>query len=208
MPNDTFGATQVPTQYQSLVQMAAAKWGVPTGILAAQIEAESGYDPNAVSSAGAVGIAQFLPSTAKDWGVDPWNPASAIDGMAHLDSSYYGQFGSWDKALAAYNAGPGAVEQYGGVPPFAETQSYVAKILGNAGSDLAAGVGQIDQTVSITDQWGKLETLVTNIGSAGWWKRIGLGALGLGVLVGGVYFMLEKEPGSYRVARKIAGNVQ
>ena len=87
---------------------------------------ESGFNPGAVSSAGAEGIMQLMPSTAAGLGVNAFDPAQAIDGAAQLLGGYLQQYnGSVPLALAAYNAGPGAVAQYGGVPPYAETTAYV-----------------------------------------------------------------------------------
>ncbi|HZV49916.1 MAG TPA: lytic transglycosylase domain-containing protein [Candidatus Dormibacteraeota bacterium] len=121
-----------PRRYAALIEQASATWGVPDSILSALLEQESGFNPSAVSPAGAEGIAQFLPSTASGLGVDPWDPASAIPGAARLLASYYQRFGSWDLALAAYNAGPAAVASAHGVPPIPETQNYVASILAKA----------------------------------------------------------------------------
>jgi len=92
--------------------------------------AESGFDPDAVSTAGAQGIAQFMPATAAAYGLhDPFDPEAAIDAQAHLMSDLLRRFGSIELALAAYNAGAGAVQACGCVPPYAETQAYVARIL-------------------------------------------------------------------------------
>ncbi len=92
--------------------------------------AESGFDPNAGSPAGAQGIAQFMPGTAAAYGLaDPFDPVAAIDAQAHLMSDLLRQFGSVELALAAYNAGPGAVEPCDCVPPYPETQAYVTRIL-------------------------------------------------------------------------------
>jgi soluble lytic murein transglycosylase-like protein len=100
-------------------------------VLAAQLMAESGFDPGAVSSAGAQGIAQFMPGTAASYGLrDPFDPVAAIDAQAHLMSDLLRQFHSIPLALAAYNAGPGAVEGCGCAGPYAETRAYVARILG------------------------------------------------------------------------------
>jgi soluble lytic murein transglycosylase-like protein len=114
--------------YSDLFNAASQKYGIPAGLLAAVARAESGFNPNARSSAGAVGLMQFLPSTARGMGVNPLDPASAIDGAARYLTDNYKRFGSWNLALAAYNAGPGAVARYGGVPPYAETQKYVARV--------------------------------------------------------------------------------
>lgn len=196
-----FGQTNVPAQYQSQILASAAKWGISPAVLAAQLDAESSFNPNSVSSAGAVGIAQFLPSTAHEWGVDPYNVTSAIDGMAHLDSVYLKRYGSISKALAAYNAGPGAVEKYGGVPPYAETQNYVRRILVAAGgSDVANGetVPSNDLQLQLvsnsnSDVLPGLTHVFSDLGSADWWKRVGVGTAGVGVIGMGLYFMMKKE---------------
>jgi soluble lytic murein transglycosylase-like protein len=109
-------------------------------LLAAQLYAESGFNPFAVSSAGARGIAQFMPGTARSYGLrDPFDPVAAIDAQAHLMSDLLRRFrGNVSLALAAYNAGAGAVERHGGIPPYAETRAYVARILG-----LLGGAGEI-----------------------------------------------------------------
>ncbi len=93
-----------------------------------QIAAESGMQPCAKSPAGALGIAQIMPATAKAWRVDPWIPESALRVSARHMARYERQYGSWSLALAAYNAGPGAVKAWGGVPPYAETRFYIGRI--------------------------------------------------------------------------------
>jgi hypothetical protein len=93
-----------------------------------QIAAESGMQPCATSGAGAIGIAQIMPATARSWHVDPWIPEDALRAAALHMARYERQLGSYRLALAAYNAGPGAVRQFGGMPPYAETRAYVAKI--------------------------------------------------------------------------------
>lgn len=118
----------VPADLVPLFMSAATQYGVPPQLLAAVAQAESGFDPNAVSSAGAEGLMQIMPSTAASLGVDPFDPAQAIDGAAQLLSGYIQQFGSVPLALAAYNAGPGAVQSYGGIPPYPETESYVNEV--------------------------------------------------------------------------------
>jgi cell wall-associated NlpC family hydrolase len=99
-----------------------------TGGPAALAKTESGFNPSAVSSAGALGLMQFMPATAAGLGVDPLKPSSAVNGAAKYLAQHLRDFGSIDLALAAYNAGPGAVRQYGGIPPYEETQNYVTKV--------------------------------------------------------------------------------
>ncbi len=128
----------VPARFRAPLLAAATRWRVPVALLAAQLMAESGFDPFAVSPAGAQGIAQFMPSTAASYGLDdPFDPVAAIDAQAHLMSDLLRQFGSPELALAAYNAGPGAVEACDCAGPYAETRAYVTRILallGGAGA--------------------------------------------------------------------------
>jgi hypothetical protein len=133
----------VPPRFHDPIANAALRWNVPMNVLAAQLYAESGFNPFATSGAGAQGIAQFMPGTARSYGLkNPYDPFAAIDAQAHLMSDLLRQFGKVSLALAAYNAGSGAVEKYGGVPPFAETRGYVARILG-----LLGGAGEIPVTI-------------------------------------------------------------
>ena len=127
------GNVTVPGQYAGTIEQAASRNGIPASLLAALVSHESGFNPSAVSSAGAQGIAQFMPSTAAGMGIDPDDPREAINAAARLLGSYTTRFGSYSDALAAYNAGPSAVEQYGGIPPYAQTQAYVPAILSLAG---------------------------------------------------------------------------
>jgi soluble lytic murein transglycosylase-like protein len=120
----------VPPRFRTMILRAAAHWNVSAALLAGQLMAESGFDPNAGSPAGAQGIAQFMPSTAASYGLrDPFDPTEAIDAQAHLMSDLLRQFGSPQLALAAYNAGPGAVEACRCVPDIPETTAYVSRIL-------------------------------------------------------------------------------
>ncbi len=125
----------VPPRFQDPIARAALRWNVPVNLLAAQLYAESNFNPFAQSPAGAQGIAQFMPGTARAYGLtDPFDAEKAIDAQARLMSDLLEQFdGEAALALAAYNAGPAAVERYGGIPPYPETQAYVAKILGLLG---------------------------------------------------------------------------
>lgn len=128
----------VPAEFRGMIARAASRWNVSAALLAGQLMAESGFDPNAGSPAGAQGIAQFMPSTAAAYGLrDPFDPAEAIDAEAHLMSDLLGRFGSPQLALAAYNAGPAPVEACRCVPAIPETQAYVTRILallGGAGA--------------------------------------------------------------------------
>jgi len=141
-PKASFGGSLpsfVPKRFRKAILASAMKWNVSAALLAAQLYAESNFDPNAGSSAGAQGIAQFIPSTAAAYGLtDPYDPDQAIDAQGHLMSDLLKQFGSPALALAAYNAGPGAVSPCDCIPDYPETQAYVAKILG-----LLGGVGAI-----------------------------------------------------------------
>ena len=125
----------VPPRFHDPIARAALRWNVPMALLAAQLYAESGFNPFAQSPAGAQGIAQFMPGTAQAYGLtDPFDAEQAIDAQAQLMSDLLDRFdGKLALALAAYNAGPNAVERYGGIPPYAETRAYVAKILGLLG---------------------------------------------------------------------------
>jgi hypothetical protein len=128
----------VPARYREPILRSAARWGVPPALMAGQLMAESGFDPNAGSPAGAQGIAQFMPGTAAAYGlINPYDPVAAIDAEAHLMHDLLRQFGSPELALAAYNAGPAPVEACRCIPPYPETQAYVTRILaliGGAGA--------------------------------------------------------------------------
>jgi hypothetical protein len=121
------GLAGVP--YANLFEQAGAKHGVSPKLLAAVAKVESGYDPKAVSKAGAQGLMQLMPATARGLGVNnAFDPAQAVNGAAKLLASHLREFKSVPLALAAYNAGGGAVHRYDGIPPFAETQAYVPKV--------------------------------------------------------------------------------
>jgi hypothetical protein len=135
----------VPERWAPAIGRAAQRWNVGAALLAAQIMQESGFNPFARSNAGAQGIAQFMPGTARAYGLsDPYDGAAAIDAQAHLMHDLLRQFGSVPLALAAYNAGPRPVAACGCVPAIPETTAYVAAILallGGAGDSAAAGAG-------------------------------------------------------------------
>jgi peptidoglycan DL-endopeptidase CwlO len=123
------GASLAGVPYGNLFVQAGNRYGVSPKLLAAVAKVESGYDPKAVSKAGAQGLMQLMPGTAKGLGVkNSFDPEQAINGAAKLLSNHLKEFKSVPLALAAYNAGGGAVHKYGGIPPFAETQAYVPKV--------------------------------------------------------------------------------
>jgi Transglycosylase SLT domain/D-alanyl-D-alanine carboxypeptidase/Putative Flp pilus-assembly TadE/G-like len=128
----------VPARFRPALNGAAQRWSVSAALLAAQLYAESGFKPGVTSPAGAQGIAQFMPGTARGIGLrDPFDPIAAIDAQAHLMRDLLRRFSAVPLALAAYNAGAGAVAGCGCIPPFPETRGYVARILG-----LMSGAGE------------------------------------------------------------------
>jgi hypothetical protein len=132
----------VPAAYRDSIARAASRWNVSAALLAAQIYAESGFNPFAVSPAGARGIAQFMPGTARSYGLrDPFDPHRSIDAQARLMRDLLRQFASVSLALAAYNAGPAPVARCGCVPPYPETRAYVVKVIAlmGAAGDLLPG---------------------------------------------------------------------
>ncbi len=128
----------VPERYAPVLARAAQRWNVSAALLAAQIYAESNFNPFARSPAGAQGIAQFMPGTARAMGLtNPFDAVAAIDAQAHLMRDLLRRFASVPLALAAYNAGPGAVAACMCIPPYPETRGYVARILA-----LLSGAGE------------------------------------------------------------------
>ncbi len=117
-------------KFLTLAKAAARKYGVPEDLFLRLVQQESGWNQSAVSSKGATGLAQLMPGTAARLGVDAADPQQNLEGGARYLAMMFSRFGSWRLALAAYNAGPQAVEQYGGIPPYPETAGYVAAILG------------------------------------------------------------------------------
>jgi cell wall-associated NlpC family hydrolase len=127
------------SSFDAMFSAATTRYGLPNGLLKAVARAESGLDPNARSHAGAIGLMQLMPGTARELGVDPTKPAQAIDGAARLLRQHLKTFGSVPLALAAYNAGPGAVRKYDGIPPYSETRAYVKRVTELMQTQLVSG---------------------------------------------------------------------
>ena len=146
------GASKGAAQYMDRVNAAAKKHGVDPALLAGLIEHESGWNPNAKSKAGAVGLGQFMPATAERFGItDRTDPNQSIDGAAAYLKSNLDMFGGdASLALAAYNAGEGAVKKYGGIPPYKETQAYVPAVLASAKKYSGGSAGAVADTGSST----------------------------------------------------------
>ncbi len=117
-------------EFLGLARAAARRYSIPEDLFLRLVQQESGWNPAAVSHKGATGLAQLMPGTAQLLRVDANDPRQNLEGGARYLRMMYDKFGDWRLALAAYNAGPGAVERHGGVPPYAETQHYVRVILG------------------------------------------------------------------------------
>lgn len=163
-----FNQEAVPNGWGPLVEKAAKDSGVPASVLAAQLEQESGWNPNARSVVGASGLAQFMPGTWPSYGNggDPLNPADAIPAQGRFMGALMKQLDPIAKkagqdpvrlALAGYNAGPGAVEKYAGIPPFGETTEYVSKIMLSAqekyGQACPAGDSGGVQVGTLSGKW-------------------------------------------------------
>jgi soluble lytic murein transglycosylase-like protein len=117
-------------EYLEVAKTLARKHGVPEDLFLRLVQQESGWNPVAVSVKGATGLAQLMPETAKTLGVDINDAEENLEGGARYLRMMYDKFGTWELALAAYNAGPAAVEEHDGIPPYAETENYVKAILG------------------------------------------------------------------------------
>ena len=138
-PAATAPATPGATPFAAEIAAAATRNGIDPKLLTGLIRAESNFDPNAGSPAGAQGLTQLMPGTAAGLGVtNPLDPVQSIEGGARYLRQQLDRFGGDPaKALAAYNAGPGAVQKFGGVPPYEETQNYVRRVLGYAQGTIA-----------------------------------------------------------------------
>lgn len=118
------------SKYLPHARAMARKHGVPEDLFLRLVQQESGWNPNARSHKGARGLAQLMPGTARVLGVDPNDPIQNLEGGARYLRMMYNTFGNWRLATAAYNAGPGAVTKYGGIPPYRETTNYVRIVHG------------------------------------------------------------------------------
>jgi hypothetical protein len=157
--------------YRQLAYQKAQKYGIDPELFVRQIQAESAFRPDAVSSAGAIGLGQLMPATAKELGVDPTDPDQNLEGAARYMKQLLGRYNNDPKlALAAYNAGMGNVDKAGGVPNFKETQNYVAKILGGEGG--ATMAQQPAQMMQEEKPQGLLGGLLSGQGLG---QRIGMG---------------------------------
>jgi len=124
------GTSATMDQINSAIDTYAAKYDVNPNLIRAIIKQESNFNTSAYSSAGAQGLMQLMPGTAAGLGVNPWSINGNIEGGTKYIKQQLDKFGSLELALAAYNAGPGAVSKYGGIPPYNETQNYVQKVIG------------------------------------------------------------------------------
>ncbi len=149
------------TPFAAQIDAAAQKYGLDPALLRGLIKQESGFNPNAGSAAGAQGLTQLMPGTARSLGcTNPLDPAQAIDaGARYLRQQLDAFGGDVRKALAAYNAGPGAVQRYGGVPPYGETQNYVQKVMAYA--DEYRRAGSPAQALQAAGQAGSLSYSTT-----------------------------------------------
>jgi len=119
-----------PSSYDSLIERTALLYGVPAALIKAVVKTESNFQRHAVSSKGAQGLMQLMPATAADLGVeDAFSAEDNVQGGTRYLRAMLDRYGDWKHALAAYNAGPGAVDQYGGIPPYPETREYVERVL-------------------------------------------------------------------------------
>jgi hypothetical protein len=124
------GGRPEPSSYDALIERVAERYEVPAALIKAVVKTESNFQRHAVSRKGAQGLMQLMPGTAADLGVeDAFSAEQNVHGGTRYLRAMIDRYGSWQHALAAYNAGPGAVDQYGGIPPYRETREYVERVL-------------------------------------------------------------------------------
>lgn len=191
------GKTQVPAKYLAAILAASAKYGVPPAFLAAQIDAESGFNPDAVSPDGAIGISQFLPGTAKSVGLDPHDPIASIHAQAKLMAHYKKEFGSWERALYAYHDGPGKVDN-----PGPAGRKYAQQILGKVGS-IVAGVGEAASDVLPDNPFKQTEKLFGALRDPARWVRVGYWSLGAMLVLVGILVVVWTSGGKQLASKAV-----
>ena len=156
------------TKYDSLIQEAAQKYGVDPNLIKSVVKQESGFNPSARSSAGAHGLMQLMPGPAKDLGVtNPMDPRQNVfGGTKYLAQQLKTYGGDVKKALAAYNAGPGNVNKYGGVPPFKETQNYVKNITADYANRTAEARSRTSTSTAVASNTSSTSTGSTSSGKS------------------------------------------
>lgn len=166
--NSSSSGLTAGTSMDRIFEEAARKYGVDIDLLKAVGKAESGFNASAVSSAGAIGVMQLMPATAKSLGVtNPYDARQNIMGGAKYISQLLDKYdGNTRLALAAYNAGSGNVDKYGGIPPFEETQNYVKRVMEYAGDSISTGETVTAETGTETAQSQTIQTDATGITSA------------------------------------------
>lgn len=171
------------TDMNAVFEEASARYGVSVSLLKAVAKAESNFNASAVSPAGAIGVMQLMPATAKSLGVtDPYDARQNIMGGAKYLSENLKRFGDVELALAAYNAGPNAVTKYGGVPPYAETQNYVKKVINYMGASDTEPSGAAQTTSYLKNYVGNLSSLGSYVNGFGSLNGLGSYAGSLGML--------------------------
>ena len=140
--------------YRQIATQAAQTYGIPVETFLSLLGAESSWNPNALSPKGAIGLGQLMPATAKELGVDPYDPEQNIYGSAKYLAQQFKRFGDPALAVAAYNAGPSAVAKYGGIPPYEETQNYVARVMGTQMADQVTPQQMAPQQAAGYQQFG------------------------------------------------------
>lgn len=171
------------TDMNTIFEEASARYGVSVSLLKAVAKAESNFNASAVSPAGAIGVMQLMPATAKSLGVtDPYDARQNIMGGAKYLSENLKRFGDVELALAAYNAGPNAVTKYGGVPPYTETQNYVKKVINYMGASDTEPSGAAQTTNYLKNYVGNLSSLGSYANGFGSLNGLGSYAGSLGML--------------------------